>query len=385
MPRRSIVIAICVFVLSSIASQAHAQTYYPGRPLSTQGFAFLFAGGTNSAGQIIGYGADASGGRVAVYWPSADDAPVQMRSDGIGVVFAYGLNDAGEAVGFDFTTGFYWSSLTAAPVPMQRGAFSGYGIQPFTINNYGEVVGFAYNAVISYAPLYWASPSAVPVQLPTGTFRDIAAIGINDASEIVGFGVDSATGQYVPLLWASPMSTPTALPTGGFFSPLALGIGPTGRITGNGLSAGLNATLFWASPTTPPIQLADGGVYDFTEAIGINAAGQITGTGYGPGGSVPLVWTPLTPASMLNDLKALLLSMGLPGKTGKNLDDALLAIQSGDTARAAKELQKFVKDVGKGLQKDELTCAQARPLVDAAKEIVVALGEPPLSDPLPCP
>jgi hypothetical protein len=54
------------------------------------------------------------------------------------------------------------------------------------INNQGQIVGFQRGSDSSYAPLVWASPQSLPIELPLAGYAEGTATSLNDEGVVVG-------------------------------------------------------------------------------------------------------------------------------------------------------------------------------------------------------
>jgi probable HAF family extracellular repeat protein len=161
----------------------------------------------NEAGQIVGRSDVNSVDEHAFLWTAAGGM-VDLGTLGGASSSASDINEAGQVVGRSDTASgeehaFLW---TAAGGMVDLGLLRGTGrSQADAINDAGEVVGRA-SPDGDDRGFHWTAATGM-VELPTLTGIESAAMGINNAGVVVGFG-DIATGDAHAVVWANAVVPP---------------------------------------------------------------------------------------------------------------------------------------------------------------------------------
>jgi hypothetical protein len=79
-------------------------------------------------------------------------------------------------------------------------------LEPFDINNQGQIVGFQEGSDGAYVPLVWASPQSLPMELPLPENSIGMATSISDDGIVVGPALDQETGFYSLMAWKIAVS-----------------------------------------------------------------------------------------------------------------------------------------------------------------------------------
>src|SRR5258706_6423899 len=136
-----------------------------------QGTFSAFTLGISNAGEIVGYGTDASG-QAALYWTTPNSTPVILPG-GRGYQGAGISASGGKIVG---RFGNYWATPTSAPTMV-----TGSSVADLTgINSTGQIVGHSYGGAAPVSD-FWSTPSSNPPQLAPGSAARGCATGLNDA------------------------------------------------------------------------------------------------------------------------------------------------------------------------------------------------------------
>jgi probable HAF family extracellular repeat protein len=212
-----------------------------------------------------------------------------------------GINDRGEAVGMSETADLdpngedvcgFGTYLTCVPFLWQNGHMSalptvgGNNGQASTINNRGEVVGFAETAntdptcppAPTISPVLWEKGHAQPLPL-VGTDPDGFANGINDQGQAVGYSGSCIAAKHA-VMWENGTAF-VLQDLGGTRSNVAYVINNLGQIAGKVRSA--DGTHFvaalWQPDGTLTIHEPLPGDLD-AFATGINNLGQVVGNDF---------------------------------------------------------------------------------------------------------
>jgi len=178
------------------------------------------ATGINGAGQIVGVNAWGA----AAAWNGATQTPLEPGNSN-----AWGINDAGQSVGMSRQgQAVVWNGATRTVLSPTPG-----GGKAYAINNGGEIAGCdcSPDQYFSQAVVWNAGVETV-LGGTWSSSNGSAALGLNEAGQVVGYGTTHAT--MVPVLWNG--TTPTILPTLGTRPSRAKAINDAGLIVG--ISAG---------------------------------------------------------------------------------------------------------------------------------------------------
>ncbi len=187
---------------------------------------------------------------------------------------AAGMNDAGIGVGnlglgTETTQGVVWQA--GATVYEVLGSQGGW-VTTFanSVNNSGQIVGYATNASGVHIPVLWnaSKPSEVTVLQSYISGDGCIAASINDSGQIVGTSTESLS-QTTAVYWSSPTAKP--IPLAGQTRGQGSFITNAGLIFGVDLAA--NSDVYWSSPSASEANLA---VTDANYG-GINDSGDLVG------------------------------------------------------------------------------------------------------------
>jgi probable HAF family extracellular repeat protein len=177
--------------------------------LGTLGGESSYANGINSRGEVVGHSGIAIGSKIdhAFVWRDGVMTDLgTLSGDPSSSSIAQSINDAGQIVGgsYDFTTypggnraprAVLWENGTV----IDLGTLGGAPAYAWDVNNRGEVVGYAWNALNNERPFIWRS----------GRMTDLGTLGgssgqaksINDSGLIAGETL--AADEYLPhgTLW----------------------------------------------------------------------------------------------------------------------------------------------------------------------------------------
>ncbi len=269
--------------------------------------------------QIVG-GSGAFNIYKPAFWSGASNTPQALQIGDSVVGLATSINTNGQIVGlgvsgnlthtgihkiliqdvtFIDTQALYWSSVAAAPAvltPLVTGGDAG----AISINDKGQIVGYAFNAAGTRVPVYWSSPSASPIALavPSGA-ASVTVAGIDNLGHIAGTSLTAAdiySGPTTPLYWSSPTATPTVLPL-----PKGTVRGVVFGLSGNGTIVGSASTTY---PQSHAVVWKNQQVEDLTDTLpadspilpewgqAVNDQGQILAYGIGNGMGEYYILTP---------------------------------------------------------------------------------------------
>ena len=231
-----------------------------GITAASLGWVLTTAYGINDHGQIVGRGVKTGETSTtdAYLWErdAAGNVAVQRVNLGIpqsGDAETRGINNAGQVVGSVpyVVSGLTWPyaslwqrDLNGIGYNVPLGLLGGPASQAYSINNYGEVVGYALLANGRPNAFYWSdvngngvSDSGEMVSLGTLGGLHSVAFTINDAGQVVGWAFDAA-GAYRAFVWdaVNGMRDLNALSNVGstWLLKEARAIDNPGRIVGNG-------------------------------------------------------------------------------------------------------------------------------------------------------
>ena len=201
----------------------------------------------NEAGDVAGFGSGPSGVEAVLWRASGERVNLSART-GAGPGYAFDVNDAVQVVGEARGRAVLWQPdgavVEVAAIP---GATSS---RATAVNNRGTVVGYVYGTSGSGSRAFIWTPDGGTQLLAAPPGVSSAALGINDAGQIVG-SVTASDGGPEAVLWPTPAAY-VVLPSGGTYTASASSINADGVIVG----ANLRDALVWPSPTADPIVVA---------------------------------------------------------------------------------------------------------------------------------
>jgi len=192
-----------------------------------------------------------------------------------------GINDHDQVVGISLVSGngayhgFIWQNGEMTNL----GTLGGQHVEPFAINNAGQVTGKADNYAGVYHAFLWQNGSMTDLgTLPGGTSSTAASI--NQSGEVVGQSTNAA-GALHATSWYNGTVTDLGLLPGGYSSV-------ANSVNDSGVVAGVSSTVFqnqtavvWGDGTIFNLNtlLPSGSGWILNSATAINDLGQVTGTG----------------------------------------------------------------------------------------------------------
>lgn len=179
------------------------------RDLGTPGQA-SYASAINDRGDVAGWITDNAGQPQAVLW-GADGVVVELGTLGGSYSQALAINEAGDVVGLAETAAasahaFLWRRSTGMVDVDPDGAFS----WAFGVNDVGQIVGEHVGAMGRQRAFVWTSDGGM-VTLPTPEMPDsiARAVAVNDLGEIVGVAADAVRSR--AMRWVIPPSAAAQL------------------------------------------------------------------------------------------------------------------------------------------------------------------------------
>jgi hypothetical protein len=260
----------------------------------------------NNNGHLIGYLPPPTNSvySIPVFWSTPTSQPKSLQisvgdtSDNVN-----GFNDNDQIVGNGYytypnlqqvpTNPVYWSSPTAIPSKLAVPANIQYAIAT-SINNSGQIVGWAFTTSNSIAPLYWSSPTDIPQFLQTISSTRISPNFIGPNGNIIAGFTSSMDDGYNVAFWSSHTAQPVVLKglTGSIIvNPLS--VNAAGVIVGYCQDSKGQTPVTWAnvnaSPQILPVPYVN--IAGITNAASINTAGVIVGSySNGQGGGRCTIW-----------------------------------------------------------------------------------------------
>ena len=247
------------------------------------------AEGINSGSQIVGRYKPLGSVDSPAFWTNRFSLLLPMdhlggSSDGGA---AHAINDSGRIVGETGPTknqhATFWTNYNSVAVDL--GTLGGTNSLALSINAAGQIVGSAYDSNQLWHAAFWTNGASPAIELPSLGNGTNGATCINNSGQIVGLSgiVPSASNPLgvVAVLWTNLTSTPVDLnaliaPNSGWVLLAATGINDSGEIIGFGAITNLGVPqehAFALIPTAPTsgADLALGGtntaVATYTEGI----------------------------------------------------------------------------------------------------------------------
>lgn len=262
----------------------------------------------NNNGNSIGYLPPAAGSayNVPVYWSTLSSQPQTLqKSAGDSAAIARALNDNGKIVGYtvgkyyvtpeyyNTSKPLYWSGPTAQPqiLKVPKNTYNAYAL---SINNSGQIVGYALSGSNGIVPLFWPSPSDT-ARVLAGSSASVPGFITSSSQIMSGQPIESLSTQVTMVVWASPTAQPVALKslTGSTYA-YPFSMNASGVIVGASTNTTGQIPVIWSNATASPQALSlplgqsmPGSYY----ASSINTAGIIVGSvGNGYGGGDCTIW-----------------------------------------------------------------------------------------------
>ncbi len=145
--------------------------------------------GVNDSGQVVGYSGSADGNQQAFFWSASTGMQALGKVPGQSDSVANFINNSGQVVGSSGTAAFIWTAVNGIQDlgTLPGGDYS----QAYGLNNNGQVVGASGSSLGTHA-FIWDAQNGM--QDLNGLINNpnivlAGATGINDAGQIVAFGV----------------------------------------------------------------------------------------------------------------------------------------------------------------------------------------------------
>lgn len=290
--------------------------------------------------------------------------------------------DYNDAVAFDMQSDHVIDLAALLPAPREDSYAK-------DVNKGGDVVGYAWITGQAWRSfLYREDASSLQMlESPDGSHVSWA-LAINDRRVIAGQGVLAGIGSRQAVLFDTDTGTISGLgmPQNALFSQ-ANDLNSGGDVVGSmALNPGGDRAFLYRDGVLHDlndlIPAASG--WTLRDAYSINDKGQIVGFGNPPGSPNQIGYYLLTPTppSLVGDLIGAVLDLlegGVLGAGNANalivkLEGAISQLEKGNTGPAVNKIEAFVNQVQALMQSGELTAEQGQPLIDAATEIITALG-----------
>lgn len=155
--------------------------------LGSLGGGYGFAGGINSAGQVVGLSSDANGVTHAFLWSNGTMIDLGSLEGSGGYSCAYGINDNTQVVGVSVFSGANRGFLWEGGVMTDLGDLAeGTGnTRAYAINNLGQVVGESWQDSSASHAFVWQNGAMSDLGVLPGANGSLAE-GINDSGVVVG-------------------------------------------------------------------------------------------------------------------------------------------------------------------------------------------------------
>src|SRR5574341_789947 len=348
--------------------------------LGTLGGSWSSANGLNASGQVIGNG-DTAGSEIhAFVWQNG--VMTDMTTLGGDFEFAMDINDSGQIVGYSHTaSGDTHAFLWESGVMTDLGTLGGNYSTAKAINNTGQVVGTSDTASGEYHAFVWEDG----VMTDLGTLGGDRSFGeaINDLGQVAGVSYNA--DSYRRAFLAVPAANTAPL----------VEAGPDAEVVEGGLYDGAG----WFSDAE---STSWSGTVDFGDGSGVQALAldgqsftlqhlysapgtyrvtvQVTDDG-GAVGADSLTVTVLTHQQATQDIIDQVVDLINTGSLNKGQGKALIAklqaaidsLDQGNPQAALHQLEAFINQVEAYVDSGVLTPEEARPLIDAARDLIALL------------
>src|SRR5574341_499122 len=305
--------------------------------LGTLGGSWSSANGLNASGQVIGNGDTASSEIHAFVWQNG--VMTDMSTLGGDYSTANAINNAGQVVGYSYTaSGDTHAFLWESGVMTDLGTLGGNYSTAKAINDPGQVAGVSYNAD-SYRRAFLAVPAANTAPL----------VEAGPDAEVVEGGLYDGAG------WFSDAESTSWSGTVDF-----------------GDGSGVQALALDGQSFTLQHLYSAPGTYRVTV--------QVTDDG-GAVGADSLTVTVLTHQQATQDIIDQVVDLINTGSLNKGQGKALIAklqaaidsLDQGNPQAALHQLEAFINQVEAYVDSGVLTPEEARPLIDAARDLIALL------------
>src|SRR5574341_183224 len=383
--------------------------------------------GINNLGQVVGY-SDLTSDVFPIHaflWENG----VMTDLGGLGgdESAAADINDSGQVVGASTTvSGVYQDRafLWENGVMTDLGTLGGSCSSANAINDAGQVVGYSYTASGDTHAFLWESGVMTDLGTLGGNYSTAKAI--NNTGQVVGTS-DTASGEYHAFVWEDGVMTD--LGTLGGDRSFGEAINDLGQVAGVSYNADSYRRAFLAVPAAntaplveagPDAEVVEGGLYDgagwfsdaestswsgtvdFGDGSGVQALAldgqsftlqhlysapgtyrvtvQVTDDG-GAVGADSLTVTVLTHQQATQDIIDQVVDLINTGSLNKGQGKALIAklqaaidsLDQGNPQAALHQLEAFINQVEAYVDSGVLTPEEARPLIDAARDLIALL------------
>jgi probable HAF family extracellular repeat protein len=270
------------FSLTLACQCALAQAMYRIKPIGAPtdcGLSSCVAG-FNEADQVTGNALNAHGDIHAFLWNNNGTPLVDLGPPEVGSYsYAAGINASGlVGGGANDSTGIFGFESAGDGAPMKR-IYDGLGgsfIDPYAINDLGQLTGYAYKAGdTAYHAFLWKSDGSRMLDL--GTFGGDYSVGeaVNASGQVAGYADLRGNQTNHAFIWKNDGTPMLDLGTFGGDPSDAYLINASGQVAGN--SGNGNHAFFWANDGTPLQDLGSLGGAGFNIPYALNDAGQVVG------------------------------------------------------------------------------------------------------------
>jgi probable HAF family extracellular repeat protein len=360
------------------------------RDINGSDWRYSKAEGVNNHGMVVGWGIASDGVRGFVW--TADGGMVNLGVPSLHTSsYAFNVNDAGEVVGMASSSSGFKAIVWRSPTNLTiLGNLGGTASKALDINEDGRVAGKSTLSSSLSHGVVWI-PLNPMVDLGTLGGNESEAFGINEISQVVGWAHD-ASQRKRPFLW--PVGRDIVdLNTLGGDNGEAWEINDAGYAVGDSeLSPGsviMHATLWM--PDGAPVDLGPLDGANESHARDINSTGAIVGYATTAAGNKhAVVWSvdgggdpppPPPPPPEVDPIDALIemiydledagaLKSGNVNALLSKLDAVQAKIDDGKEKAAMNILGAFQNQVRALVRSRKLTPEEARPLLDAAQELI---------------